>query len=89
MEKKFSLDHTKEVLSLVSQVALFIASSVKDGFKTPNIFKILTMLSQLKEVSKDVPLVIPELKDMDLSEYQELCAILFNMAKDIHDIVKK
>ncbi len=77
------IDHLREFMCSLDKILISGVKVVKHG----SIREILHIVSELKDLVKEAPAVLPELKDLDSSEAIELTELAYKIVKDILDAV--
>lgn len=78
---------TLKVLEALDDVAVFITKSVKEGWRTSSTFKIIQMVSDIAALAQEVDELLPELKDLDKREAEEIAGVVYETVRKIIDIL--
>ena len=78
---------TLKVLEALDDVAVFITKSVKEGWRTSSTFKIIKMVSDIAALAQEVDELLPELKDLDKREAEEIAGVVYETVRKIIDIL--
>jgi len=77
---------TKQLLQSCGDLALFVASAVKKGWKTSDLFKLVQMGSAIMDLVQQGKDLLPELKDIDAKEAGQLVEHTCKLVKDVYDV---
>lgn len=84
--EKDDIESTKKVFRLVGELAVYITQAVKRGWKTEDLFYLMQVLNQVVALVREAKMILPELKDLDKAEVQELTGMLYDYLKEIIDL---
>lgn len=82
------IDSTKKVLEAVRTLCLFVTGTVLKGWQPADLFRAIQMLSDIAAVAAAAKQILPELKDLDKEEAQEICGLLYDTVRDVIEMVK-
>lgn len=83
---KDDIESTKKLLGAVHTLSVFVARAVKEGWKSSYIFEIIGMASDIAAVAEEAKQLLPELKDLDKQEAEELAGIVYETVRTIVDM---
>ena len=83
------IDTTKKILEEVEDIAVLIAEGVKEGWSMVKTFKVIKTVSDIAALAQEMDELLPELKDLDKREAEELAGIIYDAVKKVADVVQK
>ena len=83
---KDDIESTKKVIKLVGELSVYITQAIKRGFNTSDIFYFMQVMNQISDIVREAKMILPELKDLDKKEAQDLAGMLYDYVKEIIDL---
>lgn len=84
--EKDDIESTKKVFRLVGELAVYITQAVKRGWRTEDMFYLMQVANQVAQLAREAKMILPELKDLDKQEVQELTGMLYDYLKEVIDL---
>ena len=89
-QKQEDIETTKRVVRELCNVALFTTDAVKRGWKLSHMFRAIDMISGVVATAREAKEeLLPELKDLDQQEAEELAGLIYEVVRSIYITAKK
>lgn len=80
---KEDIETAKKIMELLGDVSVYITQAVKQGWRKEDLFYLMTVMNKVAEIVKDAKMIMPELRDLEKEEAEELAGILYGYVKEI------